>query len=376
MKGRRVAPLLVRGLRSRGPRTVLAVFGVATSMMLVLVLFAAYRSLTGVMGSYLGQEGLDLWVSPKGTDNLVRSSAVLPMAWSAGIEQLGGVQAVSPIVRSFVALSSDVRKARLTLMAIGYDAPHGKGGPPNLKAGRAAERDDEVTLDRAAAFRLGVRPGDDVSVNGRRRRVVGLSGGTNLLATQFVFGPLASAEQSLGATGYASFLIVSLADRARTADVTGRIEALFPGANVFTHEEFLRNNQREVAEGFVPLVALITLIGLGSSALLVGLLTQGLVEDRRSDIAVLFAMGASPASVAIGLLTSVELLVVVGSGLGALLKVLLSLGLDRALPTIELPHRGSDLAVAFALFIVAGALAAAMPMLRLRRIDPMESFRA
>ena len=135
-------------------------------------------------------------------------------------------------------------------------------------------------------------------------------------------------------------------------------------------------NLREVSAGLLPLLALLVALGLAVASVLVALLAQGLVEERREDLAVLLALGAAPRRVGAGLLRGVIGLVAAGGAAGAGLAVLLALALDRWAPAVELQPRLDDVAVTLALFLVAGALGAALPVARLRRVDPLEAFRS
>ena len=374
----RLHGLLRRALRSRRTRAVLAASGVAGSTLLVLVLLATYRSLTTSAAAYAGQPGCDLWVAPRGTGNLIRSGGYVPASWEEAVSRVPGVVAVDPILRTFVSVSAASPapgRSPLTLLAIGYRGPTGLGGPPALASGRSSGGPDEVTLDRAAAFRLRVAPGDELLVDEERMRVVGLTRGTNLLATQFLFGDYDQASDALGAYGRASFLLVRVAPGQDSRIVAARVAQALPHASVLPRHQFVLNNQREVSAGFLPLLLLLTVLGVAVAALLVGLLAQGLVEDRRGDIAVLFALGADPLDVARGVLAHVAGLVLAGSLLGAALAHALAAALDRTLPTIELTYRALDLAGVLALSSVAGVAAALAPVARLRRIDPLEAFR-
>jgi ABC-type antimicrobial peptide transport system permease subunit len=60
---------------------------------------------------------------------------------------------------------------------------------------------------------------------------------------------------------------------------------------------------------------------------------------------------------------------------GALLTELLRWSTDRFAPTLELSTQPLDLAGVVLVFVIVGILAALVPLLRLRRIDPIEAFR-
>ncbi len=369
--------LLRRALRGRAGRAWLAGSGVAAASLLVLVLLAAYRGATSGVAAYVGQEGFDLWVAPRGIDNLVRSAGQLPVGAEEAVRAIPGVAEVGPILRTFATVEGGPAgdRRRLTLLAIGYRGPAGPGGPPFLVTGRAPASPDEISLDRAAAHRLGVAPGAQVDIAGDAARVVGITRGTNLLATQFAFVDLRAAEDALGAFGRPSFLVVRLASGAVPGSVKRAIEDRVPRSAAFPSDEFVRNNVREIAAGVLPVLALVTLLGFAVAVALVALLAQGLADDRRRDGAVLLALGASPRDVGLGVLAHVEKIVVLGAAAGAAVAWAAATGIEHVAPTVELAVLATDLVAAPAAFSVAAALAALGAVLSLGRVDPVEAFR-
>jgi putative ABC transport system permease protein len=368
--------LLVHGLRGRPVRAALTAVGVALCALLTVVLFAAHRSLAAAVRTYPGGAGADLWVAPYGTDNLVRSTGVLPWEVSEEALDVPGVAAADPILRAFVTAERGAGGRKATLLAIGYRLPDGLGGPPPLREGRLPQRWDEVVLDRAAADRLGVRVGDGLRVGGLSATVVGLTTGTNLLATQFLFGDLGTACRAAGLQGRVSFVAVRAGPGADREALRRRLGSRLAGTSVLTREAFVAANLREVSAGLLPLVALLAALGLAVASVLVALLAQGLVEERREDLAVLLALGAGPGRVGAALLRGVAGLVAAGAAAGAALAVVLAVALDRWAPAVELRPGVGDAAVTLALFLAAGAVGSAVPVARLRRVDPLEAFRS
>jgi putative ABC transport system permease protein len=373
--------LLLKALRGRRLRTVLAVVGIGVIAQLVLVLFAVYRAPVASVRGYVGQGGVDLWMAPAGTDNLMRASGVLPIGVLDEVRKVPGVTGADALLRIFVSATLPEGQkgpagARLTLMGFGYRAPDGLGGPPVLASGRAPAASDEVALDRAAAHRLAVGVGDGVLVNGRPSTVVGLTSGTNLLATQFLFFDLGAAQRTSGLARQASFVVVKLDANSDREAVRRAIAERFPEAAVVERSAFVANSIREAVAGILPVLALVALLGVAVAAVLVALIEHGIVEDRRTDIAVLLLLGSSPSRVAAGLVVHAVLLVLAGGMVGAGLALGLSSLLDRTLPTIELAFSAGDLAMTLGVFTAAGVLGASMPVARLRRIDPLETFRS
>ena len=376
----RAIGLILRAVAGPRARTLCTGGGIAGATLLVLTLLAAHRSLTVAAITYIGQPGVDLWIAPFGTDNVVRSSGFLAEAAPDSIRLVPGVAAADPLVRGFVTAErrnagGGAIGAPLTLLGIA-SLPDRKGGvpPTALWAGRAPSRRGEVALDRAAAFRLGSGIGDTILANGRDFRIVGLTAGTNLLATQFAFFELTSARRSLDLPDRASFIAVSLSPGTDPATVAAAIEDRFPEMTAFQGDRFLANNVREVSAGVIPLIVVIGALGVAVASILVLLLVQGMVEEQRPELATLTALGAGREIAAALVLRSATLAssgVIAGSALAVGLTALL----DRFLPTISLTTVPSDVVRAGTVFVGAAVGAALIPIARLRQIDPLEAFR-
>ena len=372
------ARLLRLAVRCRPSRFWLAAGGVGAGVLLALVLAAAYRSASETVVAYLGRPGADLWVAPAGTDNFIRSSSLLSTSLVDSIQTVPGVAAADPILRAFVGartMEAFGQGRRLTLYGIGYRTPDGLGGPPRQTAGRLPARRNEVVLDRAAAYILSVGLGDTLWLGSRARVVVGLTEGTNLLLTQFVFGSLATAAAHSGVEERASFIIVRLAPGSDPRVVADTIMDRYSEVDVFGRAAFLANSRREAGAGYLPLFLVINLIGATAAALLVALLIYGVVEERRAELAVLVAMGADIGALGRAVMVLAGRQVVAGALLGVAAALLISTLLDRFYPIILLQFEPAAVLAIVGLFAAAGIIAAAIPVFRLRSIDPLEAFR-
>jgi ABC-type antimicrobial peptide transport system permease subunit len=376
-----VLRLLAKSLRGRRIRSWLAVAGVATCTLLVIVIASAYRSVRKAMTDYAGQASVDLWVAPQGSDNMIRGSFIsfIPFGDVDRLREIPGVKAADPIIQGFLpveSLGSEGPRKRLNLLTVGFRQPDGLGGPPAYAKGRAPRSRDEVALDKAAAHRLGIGVGDAIEFIGRRVVVTGLTTGTNILASQFLFTDLDLAAEGSNAVGRASFVLVQLAPGADRERVVRAIEERSPGVRAFSREEFVESNEREVASGFIPLLALVTFLGVGASALLVGLLILSVVDERRGDIAVLMALGTGANAVGRGVLAQAATLSFRGALIGVALSYGLNAVLEAFLPTIPLRISALDAVLIAGLFIITGSASALAPVVRLSAIDPLEAFRS
>jgi putative ABC transport system permease protein len=368
--------LIAKGLRRGRWRFAICVGGTAVSTLLVLVLFAAYRSASSGVELYTGQRGLDLWVAPIGTDNLIRSSGFMSGSSLDEIARIPGVARVDPILRAFVTVEAPDRSngQRLTLMGIGYGTPNGLGGPPIIERGRAPKGTGEVAIDRAAAHRLGVDLGDSLAVNSTPVKVAAITSGTDILATQFLFGDIEAVRSAV--LRVVSFGVIEVAPGANAAEVASRIHRQFPQLEVMTRGQFTANSLREIAAGFRPMLLLVAILGIASAALLVAFLIEGVVEERRGELAVLLAAGATPATIGRGLMVHAAQLLLAGIALGAASAHLLAFAIDFIAPIIPLTFSLRDLLIVAVALSLSGVIAALVPLLRLKDIDPLEAFRS
>jgi ABC-type antimicrobial peptide transport system permease subunit len=332
------------------------------------------------MAAYAGQPRIDLWVAPPGADNLIRGSfsAQLPLSLVDSIRATVGVVQADPLIKAFlpVRTSDSAGSDRtVTLLAIGYRTPSGLGGPPSFAEGIAPSGTGEIALDRAAAHRLDVVVGDTVLLAGVRAIVSGLTRGTNILATQFLFADFEAAATGVGIRLQASLIPVQLAGDADVASVARDLEERLPDIHVYTRDTFVAANEREVISGIVPLLTLIAALGIGAACILVGVLVLNVVDERRAEIAVLVALGARLPTVSLGIVAYAAKMVALGIVLGVGIAYGMSLLFDHLLPTIPLAFSATDTLVISLLFAGAGMGTAVVPVAHLRKIDPLEAFR-
>lgn len=377
MTGRVTASALIsRALAVGAGRRALTAASVAASALLSLVLLGVERSVASGITAYAEQPAVDVWVLPHGQDNLVRLSGLLSREQISAARAVPGVGAVNPILRTFLAVhhpDAPSGDPGLTALALAMPDPAGPGGPPGWTAGRAPAAPGEIGLDRALAWQLGVGLDGVVVIADRRMRVVGLARDTDLIATRFVFLDLTVAQELASYRGQASFLAIDLPDGA-PPEVLQALAAAAE-ADVVDKHTFVVGNLRELVGGFRTLQRAVTAVGLLASSFLVALLVQGVVEQRRRDVALLLALGASAGPIVGALLGETALLVLAGVGLGGALVGILAWATRSFWPILVLDPSLIDVAGTAAVFVPVAALAALGPVLRLRRVDPAEAFR-
>ena len=138
--------------------------------------------------------------------------------------------------------------------------------------------------------------------------------------------PLSAAKLQFARDDRADSVYVTLAEHANATDVQTRIadalDSLGPGYRVLT--------RNDPAAGFnvnvilFPLLAIFALIAVGVGVILIAQLTRLSIQERRREVAIAAALGASPAITFTGFLAEAGLLGASGSIVGVLLGILIA----------------------------------------------------
>ncbi|WP_232375115.1 ABC transporter permease [Mycolicibacterium mengxianglii] len=132
--------------------------------------------------------------------------------------------------------------------------------------------------------------------------------------------PLSMAKAQFAREDRADLLYVTLADDAQAPQLQGQLrDALGPGYNVLTRSDPDRGFN--VNSVLLPLLAIFALIAVGVGVILIAQITRLSVEERRHEIAVAAALGASPLASVTGFLAEAAVLGAVGSLIGVLIGV-------------------------------------------------------
>ena len=183
MAGR--VPLARKNLLEDRRRAVLAVGGVATSLVLVLVLDGVFAGAMHQVNAYMRNSPADVFVAQPDVRTMHMTQSALPPETVDRVAAVEGVAWAEGLRYTTSILEADAG-GQLTYV-LGYDTTTGRGGPRRLTAGQAPGP-GEVLIDDAAAHELSIGVGDAVSILGSpvTLRVSGLStDGTNIGAQQF-----------------------------------------------------------------------------------------------------------------------------------------------------------------------------------------------
>jgi len=376
------------GLSSRRLRAALSALGVAIGIASMVAVLGLSESSRADLMAQLDRLGTNLLTVSPG-ESVFGEASALPETAPAAIGRIDGVAGSSSVA---LLAGATVRRTDripaietlgISVAAADPDLPRTLGA--TMRAGRfldaATARYPCVALGATAARRLGIhRPGVNVVIAGRAFAVVGILGPVALdpaLDTTALIGRPAAAE--LGSDGAPTTVYV------RTDgddDVAAVRELLGPTANPERPDEVEISRPSDAIEAKAAARATFTslLLGLGAVALLVG--GVGIanvmvisVLERRSEIGLRRALGATRRHVAEQFLCEALLLSTLGGVAGALLGAAVTVGyaLSRGWAAV-VPASAIAGGVASALAI--GAVAGLYPSVRAARLAPTEALRS
>ena len=377
------------GLRTRRLRAGLSALGIAIGVAAIVAVLGLSSSSQAGLLSEIDRLGTNLLTVTNGQTFLGRS-AELPAAAPAMIGRIGPVQQVqetgavtasvyrSPLVPAFNTNGLSVVAASLDLLhAVGTTVAHGA----YLNAATAQQ--PVAVLGATAAQRLGIDrvwPGERIWLRSQWFYVAGILNAAPLTpeidAAVLVGFP--AAQTYLGFDGHPSTVYV----RADT-DQVGAVQAvLAPTANPEAP------NQVNVSQPSAALVARAAaqsafnglFLGLGAVALLVGAVGVAnimviSVLERRSEIGLRRALGATRGNVRTQFLAEAAMLGVLGGGAGVGIGVIATAvyaatkGWTVVVPTVAW---AGGLGAA----LLIGALAGLLPALRAARLAPTDALRS
>lgn len=244
---------------------------------------------------------------------------------------------------------------------------------------------DEIALGTVTAKQLNMRIGDEITINDANSsatlRVTGLTHEGNSLLSGLVQSSFVAPAFYTGATSIRTSLQTEIlvigtsgADPGRLAD---RIRAVAGADKVETSSEFARRKMAEQTNGVY--VFQLMLLLFGSIALLVGgiMIVNTfliLVTQRRRQIGLLRALGASNGQIRRGLLIEAAVIGLVGSLLGVVLGVGVSAVVAYRLGEMLTVPFGQVAVVALVGMVLA-VLSVVVPARRAIRISPLEALR-
>ena len=356
--------LVVSNIRQRPMRSAISILGVALGVALIMLFTGLAHGMSEDLQKRSSNVSAEIIFTRPGSMQLTSSSANLNTKYVELLQNIEGVESVTPVIRYFYPSGS-----------FGIDQVEGiewdsfsKMNNIRIIQGRAPSAPDDVVIDETKASRN--HPvGSTLKIFGDRQyRVVGIYAPESGARAKLT---LASLQETLEVPGKCTFIFIKLKNPADQVTVARRIEEKFPGNKIqFTREVFA------TIENSIPglNIFLRVLVGLAAvvSALVVMLAMHTTITERTREIGILKAMGASRRYIISEIEREALLISFLGMVVGFALAWLAGFGIHKATGLIF--QFGGWWALTAALIgLAGGALGAFYPAARAANLDPVNA---
>lgn len=346
-----------------------------------------------------------------GTDVVVRSEA----AYEADIAVTGGQ--VRPLDDALVSTVRDVpgvavAEGTVTGYALVLDQRGNAmqpGGAPTLgtsitedrrlagdatfREGRAPSGAHEVALDARTAGEAGYVLGDSVDVvlpggprSFRLVAIIGFGEADSLLGATLAGFDLPTAQRLLSKEGVVDEVDVMAEDGVSVSELRDRIADVLPdGVEALTGEQVAADGTEAVRDSmgvFTTIMLVFAGVSVFVGSFVIWNTFNVLVAQRRREVALLRAVGATRRQVLAGVLIEAAVVGLVAGGIGLVLGVGLAAGVRALLETIgvEMPTttpaiEARTVVAALAVGLLVTMVAAVAPAWAATRVAPMEALR-
>lgn len=347
--------------------------GVALAVMLILVMWAILQGVVGQAGAFVRNTDAQVWIVQRGFTDISHGFSVLPANLERRLESIPGVRDANPLRVGTTQVRVGGRDE--TLAVIGYDTRTGVGGPWRFASEPRVPRRGEMVVDETFARTSGVEVGDRIELSDGPRRVIALSAGTNQFTNQLAFAAAQDVRRLVRLDRAVNFFALRVPAR-ETGRVLARIRRRVPGVTAFSRAAFIDNNQREIKEGFQPILYVIVGIAFFVGLAVVALTMYTATVEKAREYGVLAAIGAGRRELYGLILRQSALTTLFGFALGCALVLPAGWAIRELAPKTELEYQPGLFGVVAVAALTMALLASYVPIRRLAKLDPAAVFRA
>jgi putative ABC transport system permease protein len=361
-------PVARRSLFSERRRAVIGIAGVATALLLVLVVDGIFAGAMQRVTRYIDTSAADVFVAQDGVRNMHMATSTVSLDALADIRDLEVVRWADPILYESGTVAAD--DARQVAYVIGYRSGR-EGGPVELVEGAEPGR-GEIVLDDRGAAALGVGIGDRVEAMGVTWVVSGLTTGMENIANSVSYIRFDDFATVRRAEGVASFILVGSAGDAASAAAAIARET---GMEAVTAAAFSAEERRVVRDMAADLMAIMAMAAFLIGLVVVGLTLYTVTLGRLREIGVLKALGARAGRLAGSIIGQGAWIV----GVATLVAVPGAMGLgwvaSGATSNVSLAVEPASVIRVGIGAVALGFLGGLAPLLKVTRVDPASVFR-
>jgi putative ABC transport system permease protein len=352
-------------MRRRPARTLLTALGTALGVATIVALLAVAGGAKHSAGELVQLGASDLGLFQK--DAADPTTSILSTGLIPKLRRTPGIAQATPLV----LLVNDVRTAPAAIV-FGADGNGFLAQRLVFSSGRMYRSSREIVVGDELAKQLHITPGESLTVARRTLGVVGIYHIGVAYQDSGAFIPLATAQSISGRQGEATTIPIKLDPGTRPASAKRTIAARFPGILIIADaEEATRAGANGQLISQAALVIAVLALAIGGIGVMNTMLMA--VIERRSEFALLSAVGWSGPQVASRVLSESTLTTILGAAIGLIIGILGAHFLVDALgaQTFIAPHVTAwDLGRALLVGVLIGVLGGLYPAWRAAHVSP------
>lgn len=361
MKDLVLANLLVRPFR-----TLVSVIGVSVGVALVVLFTGLSNGMTNEIAKRASNWKAEIVFTRAGAMTYDSSNAPVSTAYVPKLLEIEGVESAVPVIR-YVMASSKGRWGFEQLDGVEWE-PFAQMNDMRIVAGRAAVGRNEAILDERQMEKLKVSVGDKVELFGGKPYTV--TGVFSPPSGARIKIPLSAMQEELEVTGKSTYILVKLKNGYNAPEVANRINEQLPGNKINLTQDLIINAQDRIP-GLKTFLRVMVGVGAFVSTIFVLLSMYATITERRKEIGILKALGASKPFIIRSVEGEALIIGLLGVISGLVVSLAAAAGIEKAF-TLTFEFNPGWLLVA-AIIAVCGSLVGALyPAWRASIIDPVE----
>lgn len=354
-------------------RLFISIGGVAFSVLLILILLGLYQGFKYRMGEYIQSQEADFWIGDDKARDMFHSVSILPLDMKEKLEAIDGVERAEPFLSRQVVV--DIGENPEATYVVAYDKETEVGGPSKVIVGKETPGNGEIIIDKVFADNQKVAFGENLKIGDDNFKIVGISEGTNLVTFQYSFITRADAERLFGMQTATSYFLLKTKPEADKEAIHRELDENIQGITVFTKEEFVERNTELIEETFLPIVAVLLVIGFAVGVIVIGLTIFTSTIEKSREYGVLKAIGLRNSQLYQIVFAQSLFAGLVGFLLGSILAFVVNVGVVRIVPEFITLFRPVDFVWILVASIVMSIIATYIPIRRIANINPAEVFK-
>lgn len=349
-----------------------AILGIAGTFILVVFFRAVWQGESDQIIAYPNQLKPDVWVMQKGVENMHMAMSSVWDFKADAIRQLPQVKRVTPILYLNSVVAAGDKK--LFAFVVGLLQQDDRAGPSQITKGRKIANTGEIIVPDVLSALAKLSLGDTIDIADKSFDIVAFSGGTYSAANPVFFVRFEDLQDILSSFGTYSYLLVDSHKGIDSEKLAATIRAQINKVNALTHEVFIANDFALAKQMGVEIIATMTLICAILAALIIGYSSYALVIRRKTEIAILKALGATNSAVFVSVIFQSVIVMLLAFAVVLVFALFVLPFIPDLLPQITIKIAMADLVSLAGIALFVSVIGAFLPAYRVVGLDPAIAF--